>query len=79
MPTQPEYIVSLNSLLAQMSDASVPTLARIAASTIARTYLEALTIHLVGEAIDGGATWLEIADLFATSEQNVRARFGSLH
>jgi hypothetical protein len=76
---QPEYIVALNSLVAQMSDSSVPAVIRIAATNIARTYLEAATKSLVDEARDQGATWLEIADVFATSERNIRARFDSLH
>jgi hypothetical protein len=76
--TQPEYVVGLNSLVAQMCDTSVPAVIRIAATNIARTYLEAVTRSLVEEALNEGATWLEIADVFATSEKNIRSRFGDL-
>lgn len=76
---QPEYVVGLNSLVAQLSDSALPAVDRIAATNIARTYLEAITSALVNEARDDGATWLELARVFATSEQNVKARFASLH
>ena len=79
MPPKPEYVVALNSLFAQMSDTSVRALVRIACTNIARTYLESATRSLVEDARAEGATWLEIADVFATSERNVRARFDSLH
>ena len=79
MADQPEYLVGLTSLVAQMSDPAAPVLARIAATNLARTYLEAMTASLVEEARDGGATWLQIADVFATSESNIKARFAPLH
>lgn len=76
--TQPEYVAGLNSLVGQMFDTSVPAVIRIAATNIARTYLEAVTRSLVEEAREEGATWLEIADVFATSERNVKSRFADL-
>ncbi len=78
MATESEYLQGLTALVEQISDPSEPTGARIAATNIARTYLEAIASHLVAQARLEGASWLEIADLFATTEQNVRARFGSL-
>ena len=79
MPRQPEYLVGLESLALQISDASIPAVDRIAAAIISRTYLEAVIANLVTEAREAGATWVEVARLFSTSEQNVKARFGSLH
>ncbi len=76
--TQPEYVAGLNSLVAQMFDTSVPAVIRIAATNIARTYLEAVTRSLVEEAREEGATWLEIADVFATSERNIKSRFANI-
>jgi hypothetical protein len=63
----------------QLTDPAEPAVARIAATNAARSYLEAITRNLVEEARKDGATWLEIADLFVTSEMNVKARFGDLH
>jgi len=57
----------------------VPAVTRIAATNASRSYLEAITRNLVEEARNEGVTWLEIADLFVTSERNVKARFGDLH
>ena len=81
MPPEPESesIVGLRSLVAQITDPSRPAVARIAATNAARSYLEAITRNLVEEARKEGTTWLEIADLFVTSERNVKARFGDLH
>ncbi len=79
MPAEAESLVGLRSLVAQIGDPSIPAVSRIAATNAARSFLEAITRNLVEEARNQGATWLEIADLFATSEQNIRARFGSLH
>ena len=83
MPPEPqaesESIVGLKSLVAQLTDPSQAAVARIAATNAARSYLEAITRNLVEEARKQGATWREIADLFVTSEMNVKARFGDLH
>jgi Arc/MetJ family transcription regulator len=76
---QLEYIVALNSLVAQIADASQPAVVRIAATNIARTYLEAATRSLVEDAREQGASWLDIADVFATTERNIRARFDAVH
>jgi uncharacterized NAD(P)/FAD-binding protein YdhS len=74
-----ESIVGLRSLVTQITDRSSPAVARIAATNAARSYLEAITRNLVEEARKEGVTWLQIADLFVTSERNVKARFGDLH
>lgn len=83
MPAEPEpeseSVVGFRSLVAQITDASLPAVSRVAATNAARSYLEAITRNLVEEARKEGATWLEIADLFVTSERNVKARFGDLH
>ena len=80
-PTEPEAesIVGLRHLVNQIADSSLPASGRIAATNAARSYLEAVTRNLVEEARKEGVTWLEIADLFVTSERNVKARFGDLH
>lgn len=79
MATSSEISDGLKSLVAQMFDLSSPALTRLQATNMARTYLEAVTRSLIDEAREQGATWREVADLFATSEQNVKARFGPLH
>ena len=79
MPTESESIVGLRSLVDQITDTTKPAAARIAATNAARSYLEAVTRNLVEEARKEGTTWAEIADLFVTSERNVKARFGDLH
>lgn len=79
MSSEPESVVGLRSLVAQITDPSAPAVTRIAATNAARSYLEAITRNLVEEARHDGATWREIADLFVTSERNVKARFGDLH
>lgn len=76
---EPESIVGLRHLVAQVTDPSLPTPGRIAATNAARSFLEAVTRNLVEQARKEGTTWLEIADLFVTSERNVKARFGDLH
>jgi hypothetical protein len=80
-PAEPEQesIIGLRHLVAQIADPSLPATGRIAATNAARSYLEAVTRNLVEEARKQGSTWLEIADLFVTSERNVKARFGDLH
>ena len=78
-PAESESIVGLRSLVAQLTDPGKPAVARIAATNAARSYLEAITRNLVEEARTQGASWREIADLFVTSEMNVKARFGDLH
>ena len=79
MSTEPESVVGLRSLVTQIADPSVPAVSRIAATNAARSYLEAITRNLVEEARKDGVSWREIADLFVTSERNVKARFGDLH
>jgi hypothetical protein len=79
MPTEPESVTGLRSLVVQIADPTIPALDRIAATNAARSFLEAITRNLVEEARKDGATWLQIADLFVTSERNVKARFGDLH
>ncbi len=79
MATEPESVVGLRSLVVQIADPTIPALDRIAATNAARSFLEAITRNLVEEALKDGATWLQIADLFVTSERNVKARFGDLH
>jgi len=79
MSTEPESVQGLRSLVNQIADPSVPAVTRIAATNASRSYLEAITRNLVEEARNEGVTWLEIADLFVTSERNVKARFGDLH
>ena len=76
---EPESITGLRHLVAQIADPSLPATGRIAATNAARSYLEAVTRNLVEQARMEGTTWLEIADLFVTSERNVKARFGDLH
>ena len=79
MPSDSESVTGLRSLVDQITDTSQPAAARIAATNAARSYLEAVTRNLVEEARKQGTTWREIADLFVTSERNVKARFGDLH
>ena len=79
MPTESESIVGLRSLVDQITDTSQPATSRIAATNAARSFLEAVTRNLVEEARKAGTSWAEIADLFVTSERNVKARFGDLH
>jgi len=76
---EPESITGLRHLVNQIADPSLAATGRIAATNAARSYLEAVTRNLVAEARMNGVTWLEIADLFVTSERNVKARFGDLH
>jgi hypothetical protein len=77
--SEPESVAGLRHLVSQIADPSLPATGRIAATNAARSYLEAVTRNLVELARKEGATWLEIADLFVTSERNVKARFGDLH
>lgn len=79
MPTESESIVGLRRLVTQLTDPTEPPVARIAATNAARSFLEAITRNLVEEARKQGTSWQEIADLFVTSERNVKARFGDLH
>jgi uncharacterized NAD(P)/FAD-binding protein YdhS len=78
-PPEPESISGFKALVAQIVDPSLPATGRIAATNAARSFLEAITRNLVAEARQGGTSWQEIADLFVTSERNVKARFGDLH
>ncbi len=76
---EPESITGFRHLVNQIADPSLPATGRIAATNAARSFLEAVTRNLVEQARQEGTTWLEIADLFVTSERNVKARFGDLH
>ncbi|MGI8983445.1 MAG: hypothetical protein ACR2HM_02745 [Acidimicrobiales bacterium] len=78
-PQEPESITGFKALVVQIVDPELPATGRIAATNAARSFLEAITRNLVAEARKGGTSWLEIADLFVTSERNVKARFGDLH
>ena len=78
-PEEPESITGFRALVAQIVDPSLPATGRIAATNAARSYLEAITRNLVAEARQDGTSWQEVADLFVTSERNVKARFGDLH
>ena len=75
---EPESIVGFKALVAQIVDPSLPATGRIAATNAARSFLESITRNLVAQARQEGTTWLEIADLFVTSERNVKARFGDI-
>ena len=75
---EPESITGFKALVVQIVDPSLPATGRIAATNAARSFLEAITRNLVAEARKDGTTWLEIADLFVTSERNVKARFGDI-
>lgn len=67
----------LDHCLVQAGDAALPMEARVAAVNIAHQYLEALTRELVAEAREAGQSWEDLADVFGTSAQNLKARFGS--
>ncbi len=76
---EPESITGFRHLVNQIVDPTLPATGRIAATIAARSFMEAVTRNLVEQARKEGTTWLEIADLFVTSERNVKARFGDLH
>jgi hypothetical protein len=67
----------LDHCLAQVGDESLPIEGRLAAVNIARQYLEGLTRELVEEAREAGQTWDQLAEVFGTSAQNLKSRFGS--
>jgi len=67
----------LDHCLAQVGDESLAIEGRLAAVNIARQYLEALTRELVNEASEAGQSWDDLAEIFGTSAQNLRSRFGS--
>ncbi len=67
----------LEHCLRQAGDEATPVSERVSAANIARQYLEALTRELVDEARDEGHSWDDLATVFATTPENVRARFGS--
>ncbi len=75
--TSGESFVALQSLLDQIVDNASPTASRIHATIAAQQFLEALTRQLVDEALEGGATWDDLAHAFGTSPTNVKSRFGS--
>ena len=67
----------LDHCLRQADDGSLDVTERISAANIARQYLEAVTRELVDEARDEGHSWDDLATIFATTPENLRARFGS--
>lgn len=67
----------LDHCLAQAGDADLPLEGRLSAVNIARQYLEGLTREMVDEAREGGQSWDDLADVFGTSAQNLKSRFGS--
>jgi len=67
----------LDQCLAQAADESLAIDGRLAAVNIARQYLEGLTREMVGEARQAGQSWDELAEVFGTSAQNLKSRFGS--
>lgn len=79
MSTRPqdEPLSALAGLIQQLDDDEVPPLSRIHAGIAAQQYLEALNRLNVDAALQGGATWQELADVYVTSVANVKARFGS--
>jgi len=67
----------LDHCLAQATDEGLPIDGRLASVNIARQYLEGLTREMVGEAREEGRSWDELAEVFGTSAQNLKSRFGS--
>jgi len=67
----------LDHCLAQAADVGLPIDGRLASVNIARQYLEGLTREMVGEARESGSSWDELAEVFGTSPQNLKSRFGS--
>ena len=67
----------LDHCLRQAEDEGVEVTERISAANIARQYLEGLTRELVDEARDQGHSWADLATIFATTPENLKARFGS--
>jgi hypothetical protein len=67
----------LDHCLAQVGDESLDIEGRLASVNIAKQYLEGLTRELVDEAREAGRSWEDLAAVFGTSAQNLRARFGS--
>jgi len=67
----------LDHCLAQAADDSLGIEGRLAAINIGRQYLEGLTREMVDEAREAGQSWDDLAEVFGTSAQNLRSRFGS--
>ena len=67
----------LEDCLVQAGDEGIPIDARLAALNIASQYLEAVTREMVSEAREAGQSWEDLADVFGSSAQNLKARFGS--
>ena len=72
-----ELVDQLTQLLEQTTDEQVPVLPRITALRTTAGYMEALTRDLVDEARERGYSWEDLAEVFGTSEFNVRQRYGS--
>jgi hypothetical protein len=67
----------LDHCLTQAADESLPLEGRLASVNIAKQYLEGLTREMVVEAREAGQTWDQLAEVFGTSAQNLKSRFGS--
>jgi hypothetical protein len=67
----------LDHCLVQVEDQDLPIEGRLAAVNIAKQYLEGLTREMVDEAREAGRSWDDLADVFGTSAQNLKSRFGS--
>jgi len=67
----------LDHCLVQVEVQDLPIEGRLAAVNIAKQYLEGLTREMVDEAREAGRSWDDLADVFGTSAQNLKSRFGS--
>ncbi len=72
-----ELVDQLIRLLELAADPAGEPLARISATVATSSYMEGLTRQLVDIAREGGASWQELADVFATTPANVQNRFDS--
>lgn len=72
-----ELVDQLIRLLELAADPSGEPLARISATVATKSYLEGLSRQLVDIARERGASWQELADVFATTPANVQNRFDS--
>ena len=59
-------------------DPKKPVLPRIAQVNAAAPYLETVLRILVGQAVEKGHTWQELADVFVTTPIAVQSRFGQI-
>lgn len=72
-----ELVDQVIRLLELAADPAGEPLARISAIVSTSSYMEGLTRQLVDTAREGGASWQELADVFATTPANVQNRFDS--